>query len=40
MDFLEDELDRTKDETKMQQEQIVALQGKLTDTEIRLHKVS
>lgn len=40
MGFLEDELDRTKDENKMQQEQVLVLQAKLTETEIKLHKVS
>lgn len=40
MGFLEDELDRTKDENKKQHEQMLALQAKLYDTEQKLHKVS
>lgn len=39
MGFLEDELDRTKDENKMQHEEMLAIQSKLKDTEIKLHKV-
>lgn len=40
MGFLEDELDRQKEENRLQHEQILALQAKLQDTELRLHKVS
>lgn len=39
MGFLENELDRQKEENKLQHEQILTLQAKLQDTELRLHKV-
>lgn len=36
---LQEELDRQKEENRMQHEQILTLQAKLTDSEMRLHKV-
>lgn len=38
MTYLEDEIDRHKEENRMQLEQILALTAKLQDTELRLHK--
>nr|XP_022917392.1 trafficking kinesin-binding protein milt isoform X1 [Onthophagus taurus] len=38
MTFLEDELDRVKEENRLQHEQILALTAKLQDTELKLHK--
>lgn len=38
MNYLEDELDRQKEENRQQHEQILALTAKLQDTEMRLHK--
>lgn len=40
MGFLEDEIDRLKDENRYQHEQILALQAQLQDSEDRMHKVS
>lgn len=40
MTLLEDELDKQKDENRLQHEQILTLQSKLQDAELRLHKVS
>lgn len=39
MGFLEDEIDRLKDENKSQHEQILALQAQLQDTEEKMRKV-
>lgn len=39
MGYLEDELDRQKEENRQQHEQILALTAKLQDTEMKLHKV-
>ncbi|XP_072381431.1 trafficking kinesin-binding protein milt isoform X2 [Diabrotica undecimpunctata] len=39
MNYLEDELDRLKEETRLQHEQILALQSQLQDTEGKLQKV-
>ncbi|XP_031352022.1 trafficking kinesin-binding protein milt-like [Photinus pyralis] len=39
MGLLEDEVDRQKEENRLQHEQILALSAKLRDTEMRLHKV-
>lgn len=38
MTLLEDELDKQKDENRLQHEQILTLQSKLQDAELRLHK--
>lgn len=38
MSYLEEELDRQKEENRQQHEQILALTAKLQDTEMRLHK--
>lgn len=38
MSFLEEELERQKEENRQQHEQILALSAKLQDTEMRLHK--
>lgn len=40
MGYLEDELDRVKEENRVQHEQILALQAQLQDTEDKLRKVS
>lgn len=40
MGFLEDELDRLKEECRLQNEQIWTLQSKLQDTEEKFRKVS
>lgn len=37
---LQEELDRQKEENRLQHEQILTLQAKLNDSEMRLHKVS
>lgn len=39
MGLLEDEMDKLKEENRIQHEQIFALTAKLKDTEVRLHKV-
>lgn len=39
MTYLEDEIDRQKEENRIQHEQILTLQAKLQDTEMKLHKV-
>ncbi|CAG9761135.1 unnamed protein product [Ceutorhynchus assimilis] len=39
MGYLEDELDRTKEENRMQHEQILSLQAQLQDTEDKLRKL-
>ncbi|KAJ8965088.1 hypothetical protein NQ314_004389, partial [Rhamnusium bicolor] len=39
MGYLEDEIDRQKEENRMQHEQILALQAQLQNTESRLHKL-
>lgn len=39
MGYLEDEIERTKEENRMQHEQILALQAQLNDTEDKLRKV-
>lgn len=39
MGYLEDEIERLKEENRMQHEQILALQAQLNDTEDKLHKV-
>lgn len=39
MTLLEDEVDRQKEENRLQHEQILALTAKLKDTENKLHKV-
>lgn len=39
MGYLEDEIDRQKEENRIQHEQILALQGQLHDTESKLHKI-
>lgn len=39
MGYLEDELDRVKEENRLQHEQILALQAQLQDTEDKLRKV-
>lgn len=39
MGLLEDEIDRLKDENKAQHEQILILQSKLNDAEVKLAKV-
>lgn len=39
MGFLEDEIDRLKDENRSQHEQILALQSQLQDTDDKMHKV-
>lgn len=39
MGFLEDEIDRLKDENKSQHEHILALQAQLQDTEDKMRKV-
>lgn len=36
---LQDDLDRQKEENRLQHEQILTLQAKLSDAEMRLHKV-
>ncbi|KAK9751633.1 HAP1 N-terminal conserved region [Popillia japonica] len=38
MNYLEDEVDRQKEENRLQHEQILALTAKLQDTEMKLHK--
>lgn len=40
MGFLEDEIDRLKDENRNQHEQILALQAQLQDSEDKMDKVS
>lgn len=40
MNYLEDEVDRVKEENRNQHEQILALQSQLQDTEDKLRKVS
>ncbi|XP_031351501.1 trafficking kinesin-binding protein milt isoform X1 [Photinus pyralis] len=40
MGLLEDEVDRQKEENRLQHEQILALSAKLRDTEMRLHKLA
>lgn len=39
MGFLEDEIDRLKEENRTQHEQILALQSQLQDSEDKMHKV-
>lgn len=39
MGLLEDELDRQKEENRIQHEQILVLQGKIQDMELKLQKV-
>lgn len=40
MGFLEDEIDRLKEENRTQHEQILALQSQLQNSEDKMHKVS
>lgn len=40
VDTMAEELERMKDENRLQHEQIISLTAKLTDAEMRLHKVS
>ncbi|KAK4875165.1 hypothetical protein RN001_011587 [Aquatica leii] len=40
MGFLEEEMDRQKEENRIQHEHILALTGKLKETEMKLHKIA